>query len=74
MSLRANRDGGLETMEVKGMMQLTVTDAAYGCVRVGLVKRVEKDVLFQVCACVCMCACVYVGWVRDVAVRLRVYL
>jgi hypothetical protein len=51
ISVNVSRDGGLENMEVKGTMQLRVTDPAKAQLRVALKPSNNSHVQFIVCSC-----------------------
>lgn len=48
ITLRANRDGGLEEMEVKGTMFVSVFDAEKAKLQLAITKDDSKNVPFQV--------------------------
>lgn len=52
MSLVAGRDGGLQSMEVLGMIMLRVTDPNVAKIRVAMDNREDRQVQFQVRKCV----------------------
>lgn len=48
MSLVAGRDGGLQNMEVLGMIMLRITDPDMAKIRIAIDNREERSVQFQV--------------------------
>jgi len=44
----AGRDGGLQNMEVLGMMQLRVTDPQCGCILITIDNQDDRPIQFQV--------------------------
>lgn len=49
MSVTASRDGGLESLEVHGMLQLRVATADDGFIRIGVDNNDNKGAQLQVC-------------------------
>lgn len=52
MSLVAGRDGGLQSMEVLGMIMLRVTEPSVARIRVAMDNREDRQVQFQVRKCI----------------------
>ena len=48
MSLTAGRDGGLQSMEVLGMIMLRITEPEVAKIRIAMDNREERSVQFQV--------------------------
>ena len=49
MTLVAGRDGGLQNMEVLGIIQLRISDSEFGKVVIAIDNHEDRNVLFQVC-------------------------
>ena len=47
MSAMAGRDGGLDSLEILGMIQLRITDQAFGCLRIAIDKDPQHGVQLQ---------------------------
>ena len=54
LTLVAGRDGGLQNMEIVGMIMLRITDPEMAKIRVALNNNEQRSVQFQVCVCVCV--------------------
>ena len=57
MVLVAGRDGGLQNMEILGIIMLRISDPEYGMVKVAIDNQEQRSVQFQVCVftwCVCV--------------------
>ena len=53
----AGRDGGLQNMEVLGMMQLRVTDPQCGCILIAIDNQDDRPIQFQVPVTMVMMSC-----------------
>ena len=51
LTLVAGRDGGLQNMEILGMIMLRITDPEMAKIRVALNNSEQRSVQFQVCVC-----------------------
>ena len=63
LTLVAGRDGGLQNMEILGLIMLRIADPEYGKVKVLLENSEKRAVQFQVSSAlfyvlVCVCVCV----------------
>ncbi len=55
MSLTIGRDGGLQNLELHGLVTLKITDDKYGRVKVLTTNNDKRGIQLQVCVCVCVC-------------------
>ena len=49
LTLVAGRDGGLQNMEILGIIQLRISDSEFGKVLIAIDNHEDRNVLFQVC-------------------------
>ena len=49
LKLVAGRDGGLQNMEVLGVVMLRIADSNFGCIRITVDNRDDRSLQFQVC-------------------------
>ena len=56
ITLTGNRDGGLQNLEVHGLVTLKITDEKLGRIKLAIDNNDEKGIQLQVmCMCVCVC-------------------
>lgn len=59
LTLVAGRDGGLQNMEILGIIMLRVADSEFGHIRIAVDNHEQRSVQFQVRICVVQCKCVW---------------
>ena len=56
ITLTCGRDGGLQNMELHGMIMLRISDDKFGRIRLHVENEDKKGVQLQVCEDFCLCA------------------
>ena len=58
ITLTGNRDGGLQNLEIHGLVTLKISDEKLGCIKLAIDNTDDKGIQLQVIVCVCVCVCV----------------